>query len=153
MWIICWEKNYWFTANIKTTIFQLGETQLKGLLERVNEQTQKTTTVKVRIFLYVLPSTPHCMVVPCMIILAAAHSWPTRIVISWVHCCIFTAHISKEWGRYCFHRCLSVHRGGGGYPSSQRGERDTPHPANWGGGTPIQLTLGGGGYPSQVSMG
>ena len=27
--------------------FQLGEEQLKGLLERVNEQTQKTTTVKV----------------------------------------------------------------------------------------------------------
>ena len=28
-------------------LFQLGETQLKGLLERVSEQTQKTTTVKV----------------------------------------------------------------------------------------------------------
>ena len=36
--------------------FQLGEAQLKGLLERVNEQTQKTTTVKVcRHKLYLIP--------------------------------------------------------------------------------------------------
>ena len=43
-----------FSSLLKMTIFQLGEAQLKGLLERVNEQTQKTTTVKVRIFLYII---------------------------------------------------------------------------------------------------
>ena len=29
---------------------------------------------------------------------------------------IFTAHVRSTTGRYCFHRCLSVHTGGGGLP-------------------------------------
>ena len=35
---------------------------------------------------------------------------------------IFTARIPKEWGRYCFHRCLSVKIAGrGGLPSRMTG--------------------------------
>ena len=72
---------------------------------------------------------------------------------------IGTACIPKEWGRYCFHRCLSVHISeGGGTPSGQRGGglvppsgwwrippsgqpmgRGYPHLADGEGGTPIWL--------------
>ena len=47
---------------------------------------------------------------------------------------IFTARIPKEWGRYSFHRCLSVDISGGG---------EYPLPAD--GGTPF---LSNGGIPS-----
>ena len=49
----------------------------------------------------------------------------------------------RPCAKYCFHRCLSVHIWGGGYPHLADG--GYPHPADWGGGYPIQLT---GGYPS-----
>ena len=92
---------------------------------------------------------------------------------------IFTARIPKEWGRYCFHRCVSVHimgcgvRGGYSCPANG-GEGVTPtqlrghtpiwpmrgvyphlvnggyaHPADWG-WYPIRLT---GGTPCQDWMG
>ena len=52
---------------------------------------------------------------------------------------IFTARVRSTTGRYCFHRCLSVHRGGrGGYP----GQVPPPPPGGVpGSGTPP------GGYP------
>ena len=37
---------------------------------------------------------------------------------------IFTARV-RSTGRYCFHRCLSVHRGGRGGGSSQGGVRSS----------------------------
>ena len=52
----------------------------------------------------------------------------------------------KYEGRYCFHRCLSVHISGGGYPHPADGggyphlAEGVPHLADGGKGTPIQLT-------------
>ena len=80
---------------------------------------------------------------------------------------------TKYEGRYCFHRCLSVHisggvphpadRGGvphpadGGTPSKVQAEGGTP--SSWQGCTPSQVQVGGGtpssrwGYPIQGSRG
>ena len=75
-------------------------------------------------------------------------------------CRFFAVRVRSTTGRYCFHRCVSVHicRGGGGLP---------PHLADRGGGTPsflrgeppsflmgyLILPDGGGGVPpSQVWM-
>ena len=62
--------------------------------------------------------------------------------------CIVTTRIPKEWGRYCFHRCLSVHiNGWGGTPI--RPTEGYPHPADRGVPTTVgQMRLankGGGG--------
>ena len=72
-----------------------------------------------------------------------------------------TARVRSTMGRYCFHRCLSVHRGGGGVrvpplgglpdwvPPGGRGGPGTPPgvpdwvPPQGGPGTPP----GGSGYP------
>ena len=64
-------------------------------------------------------------------------------------------------GRYCFHRCLSVHTGGGGYPISHN---TSTGPMSFRGGTPVTdpRSLPGegvlqpgpdGGYPGQVQTG
>ena len=77
---------------------------------------------------------------------------------------IFTTRIPQEWGRYCFHRCLSVHilRGVYPYPADSRippsfltGEGYN-HPSWWRRVPPSQVTLGTpfiGGTPFQVRTG
>ena len=37
-----------------------------------------------------------------------------------------TARVRSTTGRYCFHRCLSVHTGGGGYLPIQQGKYPPP---------------------------
>ena len=86
---------------------------------------------------------------------------------------IFTARIPKKWGRYCFHRYLSVHRGEGGYPISITEyfrplvpcpflgvpQYLVPYPflggyplqSQWGRGVPIKSWWGG--YPIQSQRG
>ena len=54
---------------------------------------------------------------------------------------IITARVRSTTGRYCFHRCLSVHRGGGP-------DLGTPPPP--GGGVP-RSGYPPGGYPGQVT--
>ena len=70
--------------------------------------------------------------------------------IHWIR--IVTARVRSLTGRYCFHRCLSVNIGGGGYPIPSLG-RGVPHPrsgwgvphprSRWEGGTPFQVWTGG----------
>ena len=52
---------------------------------------------------------------------------------------------TKYEGRYCFHRCLSVHISGEGIPSSRSGGGGVPHPRSEWRGTPSQVQAGG--YP------
>ena len=57
-----------------------------------------------------------------------------------IWCFFITARVRSTTGRYCFHRCLSVHRGGGG----------SGYPSPGGGGGPGTTPRGGGyltGYP------
>ena len=49
---------------------------------------------------------------------------------------IITARIPKEWGRYCFHRCVSVRTQGVGSPSTDKGGGTPIHPDRQR-GTPI----------------
>ena len=71
---------------------------------------------------------------------------------------VITARIPKGWGRYCFHRCLSIHISGVGYPlpswwgypilpnggctpSFKMG--GYPHPRSGQGWTPSKVRTGG----------
>ena len=90
---------------------------------------------------------------------------------------IFTARVRSTTGRYCFHRCLSVHRGGGGgpvrypprgvwvpprggdrSPGTPRGGTEVRVPPQGGtevrvppqGGTEVQVPPGGGGTQVRV---
>ena len=63
--------------------------------------------------------------------------------------CIITARVRSTTGRYCFHRCLSVHRGGGPVDPSLNtppggGVRVPPR----GGYRSPGIPPGGGGYRS-----
>ena len=73
---------------------------------------------------------------------------------------LVTARVRSTTGRYCFHRCLSVHRGGGGsgYPPPEGGTRTPPgtwpgtppgggYPVRYPGGVPVRYPPGGGGVP------
>ena len=63
---------------------------------------------------------------------------------------VFTARVRSTTGRYCFHRCLSVHRGGGRggtrvrYPPQGGTQVRVPPP---GGGTKVRVPPPGGWYP------
>ena len=64
-----------------------------------------------------------------------------------IHCTLHlvTARVRSTTGRYCFHRCLSVHRGGGGQPTQPGGRGVSPV----GGVSPA----GGGGWISPAGGG
>ena len=62
-----------------------------------------------------------------------------QVILVWaLH--IFTARVRSTTGRYCFHRCLSVHRGGGGVRVPPPGGGTWP-------GTPRGGTWPPRGYP------
>jgi hypothetical protein len=47
IWCLLPGDNHFSDENVMSVLLQLGEEQLKALLERVSEKTGKTTTVKV----------------------------------------------------------------------------------------------------------
>ena len=84
------------------------------------------------------------------------HLWHPNMVFypTKVHIClakvIFTARKRSLW-RLCFHRCLSVHRGGGVYPIACWDTPPQVHPPSrynpWEGTPPWADTLPGQVYP------
>ena len=68
------------------------------------------------------------------------------------HLAFITVRIPKEWGRLCFHPCLSVCSHLGGYPPSQVRTGGLPPSQVRMGGTPIWCQDGGH-TPTQVRIG